>query len=196
MPAVRNQRNRTWCFTVNNPTEAEIELIKTYHPELAKWIVFQKEEGEAGTPHLQGVIGWKSPMTLSNVRAKVPRAHLEICRDAKASVAYCQKEEGRLDGPWKLGAAPQPGKRNDLLEIRDKIKGGASEQQIADEHFGTWCRNYRAFDRYRLLNMKRRDWKTEVFVYWGPTGIVFDYQICTGGRPALSVGAFGGSIFL
>lgn len=171
MPALRPaQRNRTWCFTINNPTEQELSDVKGLFPETAKWMVVQKEKGEAETPHLQGVVGFTSPKSLTACKALLPRAHLEVCRDAKASVAYCSKEEGRLDGPWKLGNCPKPGKRSDLEEIKTKILSGSSEREIANDHFGTWCRSYKAFERFRNLNMERRSWKTQVVVLWGATG--------------------------
>lgn len=50
------------------------------------------------------------------------------------------------------------------------IDDGASEKQIADFSFSVWCRNYRAFSRYRALATGKRDWQTELLVYWGPPG--------------------------
>ena len=62
------------------------------------------------------------------------------------------------------------GARTDLDSVRTLIASGASEREIADNHFGTWCRNYRAFERYRVLTVGQRTWQTEIKVYYGPTG--------------------------
>ncbi len=50
------------------------------------------------------------------------------------------------------------------------IDEGASEKAIADSCFAVWCRNYRAFSRYRILSTVGRTWQTELLVYWGPPG--------------------------
>lgn len=49
------------------------------------------------------------------------------------------------------------------------MDNGASELEIAEEYFSTWCRNYRAFARYKLLIRPSRTEPTVLIVYWGPS---------------------------
>jgi len=51
--------SRRWCFTINNPTSEETHSFITTKLAQGKgmrYCVFQLEEGEAGTPHYQGLI--------------------------------------------------------------------------------------------------------------------------------------------
>jgi len=95
------RRARGWCFTLNNPTDdEEAYVLETcecgVHGEV-KWYVFQREEGEAGTPHLQGAIRWDNAKTFANAKDAVSRrAHMEVMRQSKASQDYCSKSEGRI----------------------------------------------------------------------------------------------------
>jgi len=41
---------------------------------------------------------------------------------------------------------------------------------ISQEHFQTWCRNYRAFDRYQIMHTAPRTWKTKVIILRGQSG--------------------------
>lgn len=54
--------------------------------------------------------------------------------------------------------------------MKAALDAGASERDIADEHFGTWCRNYRAFERYRRITNPGRSEQTKVVVFFGPSG--------------------------
>ncbi len=94
-----SKRVRKWCFTENNP---KVENYTNYIG-FAKKYIFQLEEGENKTPHLQGVIELENAKTLKALSKLMPRARLSPCRDWKSSVLYCQKADGRLDGPWAKG---------------------------------------------------------------------------------------------
>jgi hypothetical protein len=51
--------------------------------------------------------------------------------------------------------------------IRDE---GATDLQIANLYFDTWCKNFRAIERYRVLCTPQRNSPVEVIVIQGPTG--------------------------
>lgn len=96
---------------MNNPapgmTEGLLELAGEDDDQRARFIVYQLEVGESGTPHLQGYVVFKKPMRLSAVRQLIPRAHLDIARGTnEQNIAYCTKDETRRDGPWRAGTEP------------------------------------------------------------------------------------------
>ncbi len=100
MPKVQS-RARIWCFTINNPDEKE-ESHLSHQNFLSdiKSLTWQVEEGKEKTPHIQGVIQFKNQINFKQVKNKLPTAHIEICRNFPASKIYCQKEEGRIRGPF------------------------------------------------------------------------------------------------
>lgn len=91
------KRKRNWCFTLNNYTEKEIAQI---HREMfnlnCKQFCFQEEKGENGIPHLQGTIAYKDARAFNVMKKILPKAHWEECRNLKASLAYCSKEDSRI----------------------------------------------------------------------------------------------------
>lgn len=45
-----------------------------------------------------------------------------------------------------------------------------TESQIAERHFASWVKYYRAYARYRLITQGRRNWEMEVITLVGETG--------------------------
>jgi len=162
-------RARHWCFTINNPTEIDTELLSALE---CVYLVYQKEEGEDGTPHYQGIVGFEQQLRFNAVKSMLPRAHLEVARNVRASIDYCQKQEGRLDGPWIRGTLPArtQGSRSDLAEIGEKVRAGTSLRQLAEEHFSSVVRYKSGLQAVITLHQPPRDFPTKVYVFWGPTG--------------------------
>ena len=121
-------KGRAWCFTINNP-ERKV-LFPDGLPEGIRYIVYQLEKGEQGTPHLQGYVslarpqlmGWMKKVTAKTAEGNVftvfDRAHLMVAKgNPDQNYAYCTKSECRLEGPWELGTRPKgQGERTDLAE--------------------------------------------------------------------------------
>lgn len=58
----------------------------------------QEEAGEEGTPHIQGVVYFRNPVSFATVKQWNLRLHVERTRDIHRSVKYCtdpQKRRGR-----------------------------------------------------------------------------------------------------
>lgn len=161
-------QNRNWLFTINNP-----EFLKDSPRDWpnVKYLCWQLEKGEEGTPHYQGYVMFSKKMTLAGCKKLNSRAHWEMRKgshdDAKN---YCTKDDTRVEGPWFLGEEPATGKRNDLLACKQMIDDGASWKQVADEQFPSFVRYYRGLQIYRGLAATPRNFKTEVIVIYGPTG--------------------------
>ncbi len=94
-------RARPWRFTLNNWTLADETAL---HALLGyKYLVFGKEVGESGTPHLQGLIIFTNKKSMKQVSSLIPRANLDVCYDPPAMAEYCKKENDF----YQDGTAPQ-----------------------------------------------------------------------------------------
>jgi len=178
----RAPRNRNWCFTLHNPTEEHTRLYRELtsiisseagHPQV-RFLVYQLETTATERPHFQGYIEFKNPLTLRTVKQQLfsNEVHCEIRRGTTdEAIAYCTKEESRIEGPWQGGTpAPTGGARTDILAVKRMLDDGCTEQEISDQHFGTWLRYHKAFERYRSIINPKRDFKTNVTVIIGPPG--------------------------
>jgi len=87
-------KSRNWCFTLNNPTDDQIKAIEVWHAaNSTAYIIYGKEKGDSGTPHLQGYLHLKSPQALSFLKKISPQAHWEKCKGTpEENIAYCSKE--------------------------------------------------------------------------------------------------------
>lgn len=83
-------RSRNFVFTLNNYTTEEVEAVKSWE---CRYLIFGKEVGESGTPHLQGYVCFESQRTLSVLKKLQTRAHWEIAKGSpKQASEYCEKE--------------------------------------------------------------------------------------------------------
>lgn len=89
-------RTRSWCLTLNNPTEEETEaLVSALGSSGVVRGVVAREVGEEGTPHLQGFIQLKSGKTLTAFKRWLgsERYHLEDAVTLRRAWLYCLKGE-------------------------------------------------------------------------------------------------------
>jgi len=112
-------RNLAYPWTLNNPTEEEIELLKRYEdPEVRaafniRYICFGFEVAPTtGTPHLQGFVRYeaKKAKTMSAAH-KVPgfaRAAMIVARgNDEENRNYCMKGEAEGAPPKTVGTRPE-----------------------------------------------------------------------------------------
>lgn len=166
---------KNWVFTLNNPTEEEEEAIKSKVPGVIKYLIYQKETGESGTPHLQGYAQFVQKVRFTQVKNHIGQRAFVDKRKGSHDEArdYCRKEEGRIEDPVELGEPTLGrGQRNDLLAVKAALDAGGTVQQVADNHFEHWVKYSRAFKEYVILKrQKNRDWITFTTVYWGEPGV-------------------------
>lgn len=116
----RSPRSRSYCFTLNNYDEADVARLINLGPTV-RYLVFGREVGDSGTPHLQGFIVYNNPTTFQAAKQHISnRAHLEVTRGPpEAAANYCKK-----DGDFEeFGTCPQQGKRTDLDLFKDWVAG-------------------------------------------------------------------------
>lgn len=124
------------------------------------------------TLHIQGYLKLKRSQRLSWLKRLDSSAHWEkrLGNDQQA-IEYCSKEDTRVDGPVFFGDwVTKQGSRNDLLKVKEMIDQGRTDQEVAEECFGSFIRYHKAFNYYRLIKMPKRYWPMEVYVFWGKSG--------------------------
>lgn len=159
--------SRNWMFTLNNPQE------QITFGDNVKYAVWQKERGEiTGTTHFQGYIEFKRTQTLQFVSRLLPHAHWEVRRGTQQqAIDYCTKQDGTyVEGPWTHGVLMlnQPGRRNDLLELKAAIDAGTSMTEIAQEMFPVMANYSRWAKEYRMLITPDRDTPPRIYILVGP----------------------------
>lgn len=94
-----------WVFTFNHPPDDFVQLLHVV-PEIKKFVV-QLERGLCGTPHLQGYVEFKRRVRAPSIIDWTSKIHWEICKNIQKAIAYCQKTETRVAGPWVKGITPE-----------------------------------------------------------------------------------------
>jgi len=165
---------KNWCFTVNNYTDVEVQQMAEAASELLEsqslqYVVWGKEVGETGTPHLQGFASFSKRITLQQLKQQLKlRAHCEASRGTPTQAAeYCKK-----DGNYtEFGRLPHGrGHRSDLLELVERVKSGASKKQIENEFPGQFIRYRNSILSSIADHSTERMWECDVRVFWGRTG--------------------------
>lgn len=156
-------RGIRWTWTLNNYTREEIDHLRRLGEELVhiRYLCWGEEIGEEGTPHLQGYLELSSKKRFQGVKNMLgDRFHIELTRKSgETNVRYCKKTRDCDTTPNEVfiefGQLVTQGQRTDLEEVKESIENGATEQEIAQQHFSQWVRYRASFQRYRTL-LKRR----------------------------------------
>ncbi len=131
-------RSRNWCFTINNYTSHDVEYLLTI---TCPHLIFQSEVGESGTPHLQGLVGYKDTRKFGCVQNLIPRAHITRCRRFAAAVEYCQKRDSaddvcrytRIKGKITINSinlADVPNSRTAIIKLKAGLEDLTDKQKI------------------------------------------------------------------
>ena len=87
---------KTWGpNTLNNYTDADIDLLKSWSSDVTRMIV-SKEVGEEGTPHLQFSITFKTAKRLPAMKKLHAKVHWEIANSEVDVFLYCKKAESEV----------------------------------------------------------------------------------------------------
>jgi len=87
--------------------------------------------------------------------------------NAAACRLYCSKEGSFVE----YGDTPAgQGKRSDLKEVSDLVLAGANLSEIAFAHGPSFIKYHNGIAKMISTISASRDWETEVYWLWGPTG--------------------------
>lgn len=155
---------RAYCFTVNNWTESDVAAVQALAID-AQYVIYGKEVGDAGTPHLQGYVYYKNARSFKSVKKGLPRAHIEVARGCpQSNIAYCSKQ----GDVWSSGEPPRQGERTDIDVVRDEMKAGANMRRVVDV-----APSYQAIkiaEVWLKYNESARNFKPEIRWFYGSTG--------------------------
>lgn len=159
-------RYRTWCFTVNNWMEEDLEMIKEIP---YNYIVVGKEIGENQTPHLQGYIELENAKSFKAIKKIFPeKTHLEPRKGTALQASdYCKK-----DGDYfEAGGMSKPqGFRSDLEGAIETIQTKRSLKAVAEEHPHTFIKFSKGLSQYFVASLPKRTDPPICYWFYGKSG--------------------------
>ncbi|CAB9516446.1 Replication-associated protein [Seminavis robusta] len=181
------KQSTRYCFTLNNYTDNDIELLRDFYANYCKYLVYGKEVGEQGTPHLQGFFTLKTKLSMPAVHKALGTKSIALLVASGTSfqaATYCKKGQQTKEewnslkdsGPnhglnfkgEEFGSIPSPGKRVDLDLLCEAVEEGKSLLEVSKIHPASYVRNYRGLANLQALNTKPYEHETVRGVYyWG-----------------------------
>lgn len=176
------QKSRAWCFTWNNyPSDAKEILQKINYRYI---IVGEETAPSSGTQHLQGYVYFVNATHFNSMKKMLPHCHIEKARgNFEQNHTYCTKDKIFLED----GEPPKQGRRVDLEELRDNLRGGSTtvreilmDNPVAYHQYG---RTLNAIED-EILRTKFRTEMTKGIWYFGATGVGKSHKAFEGYSPA------------
>lgn len=148
---------RSWDFTVNNYTARHLTWLETIKNDVSRLCV-AKEEGENGTPHLQGRVTFKRTYRLKALKKlSGDQFHWEPTK-CEQDCLYQKKMDG--DVIFDVDNRKQ-GSRSDLLEVRQRIVEGTKVDDIVIENPVMFHQYGRTLQKIEDVAMRKR-YRTEM----------------------------------
>lgn len=172
----QGKKQRDWCWTSITTTLPTVESLReALEKGGARYYVFQLEEAPSTKrAHYQGYVYWSNPRYAAwkNSNPAFSGLHVTPCNgSSEQNSQYCQKPEGRLEGPWEFGECPTQGKRTDLEPVAKAAGDGRSIRDIAVEFPCEFIKYHGGIKAlHTLLNNRERDFLTELWVFHGEPG--------------------------
>lgn len=157
--------SKRWCFTQNNWEPHHEDTLKTVP---FNYLVYGKEKGDSGTPHLQGFITFKAAKRPSALKKLLPQAHWEMAKGTSLQASdYCKK-----DGDFEeFGDPPTPGTRTDLRRTIDDVDDGLCMTDIAKRNPEVFIKFGRGIRDYALTTATGYEHPSVRGLWiWGPPG--------------------------
>jgi len=141
----------SFVFTCNNYTDAHEAHLKSLD---FTYLLYGREVGESGTPHLQGYIRFKTSKRLPAAIKLLTGCHVEKAKgNAQQNVDYCKKDKDF----YEEGTPPAQGKRTDLDQATKLLKEGAAVSTVALELPSVFVKFHRGLKEFALICQKPYD---------------------------------------
>jgi len=183
----RGKTPRHFCFTLNNyHTDGRMGQAEWLSARCT-YIVWGKEVGDSGTPHLQGYAECKSQIHWDTFTKHCHDMNIEKrMGTAQQAADYCKKGEQphaewqqmNTKGPnyglnadvFEEGECSQQGRRNDIETCTEMINEGRTMKEVAGDNPSAFVKFHRGLQAYKTMMTAPRSGKPEVIVRFGPTG--------------------------
>lgn len=166
----KDVRSRNWTFTLNNYTEESEQKLKDL---VCKYLVYGREVGESGTPHLQGFVCYKDCKTFTSVKKKLPAGcHIEAALgNSQQNFDYCTKDKDFFEKGERPKTQKEKGQMNaDRFKLAFEAAKQGDMDAIPED---IRIRYYRTFKQIRIDYMKpmeNAEGTTGIW-YYGKSGI-------------------------
>ena len=176
-----SSKSRNFVFTWNNYKEEEVLHLRTNiaRDPGVSWLLFGRERGVGGTPHLQGAISFVNARSSNAVRKFLgvggvfPWVAYMRGTPTQAG-AYCKKE-GSFD---EFGAMPgESVAKRKLSEFCQEtlvpLIRESGVRGVVTEYPDVFLRYHNGIKAIRSMQFEPRDWRKPPRVIWihGPTGV-------------------------
>ncbi len=142
-----------------------------------RYHIFQFEEGDAGTPHVQGYIHFTRGVRATQLLRACSGIYLTVPNGSPAdNIRYCSKDETRVSGPYSGGCRAEElqgqGSRSDLAAAAGLIAEGGRLRDVVAQQPSTFVRYHKGLIAMRLLldQAAARD-APQVHLLFGVTGV-------------------------
>ncbi len=174
----QDSRANDWCFTLNNPLPKHVDKVWDMD---YKYLVWQIEVGESGTPHIQGFVQFHDKQRLTALKKLISnKVHWEKRRGTPYEAShYCKKpvdgcECEHCDGLERFDHVNEDGNISAQSQVRvhevaEVIKTQGLEKAI--ERFpDIYMGMSRGMQALETFYCPKRDFQTEVTVLYGISG--------------------------
>ena len=168
-------RSNRWVFTLNNYTNDEESHIQDIE---CKYLVYGREVGEQGTPHLQGYVIFNKRIMMTRAKNLISqRAHVEKQRGKNQEAAdYCKKdgnffEKGELPPDREsAGGAATKKKWEDAYNAAVAGDFDAIPKELYCRYMNNFKKIYQEELNRNTLAIGDYDLKKHFIWIYGPTG--------------------------
>lgn len=188
-----DEKHRNWCYTYNNYTNLEVEILKNYK---CTYHVFGFEFTKSGKPHLQGYIEFANAKAFGTLKKAFPKMHLGLRKGTSQQASnYCKKgvqsheewehfsktTEGGHMGPnygknadiFEIGTRNKQGDRSDLEAVAELVSNRASLKEIAEKCPVQFMKYSNGIEKLRNLTIHKHrssEYMPQISWYWGASG--------------------------
>ncbi|UPW41883.1 replication associated protein [Dipodfec virus RodF1_132] len=139
------------------------------HPNLVYSVLGKEVCPSTGRLHIQGYMRFSKQVYLPTFIKLFKGIHVEAARGSELEcVSYCKKDDDYVE----TGEAARPGKRTDLVLLKDAVKSGLSYKEIVEKYDDLNWQQLKVLDIYTsLFSVQKKRKVPKVTWICGPSGV-------------------------